>query len=145
MIGQAWREALSEVCLQHPNGMTATWELTHGHPPVLTVRLDGIACTVSGQPIPRFVVSCVELGYFPGKRLAQVWLACAFAGYVQHEALELVTAANERVLDPHQPPYHWDRGLRQGFPVRLTPDSLRATLEAVMSPDAAETLIREHS
>lgn len=113
---------------------------------MLYVGLDETTCTLTGKVMRDFTISCVRLTYFPGVRLAQAWFAAAWAGYLLHESLELVTLAGDRaakVLDPHAEPYTTNpinRGLRVGFPVELTPQTLLATLRLVMDPADADAL-----
>lgn len=138
-IAMAWREALGGLEVRHPNGRSRVVLLVHdGDPPQLHVGLDETTCTATGETKCDFTISTVRLPYFPGERLARAWLAAAWAGYCQHEALELVTLADDRSvkpLDPHTEPYITNpvnRGLRDGFPVVLTPDTLLDTLALVM-------------
>jgi hypothetical protein len=61
-------------------------------------------------------------------------MACAFAGYVMHEALELATVCGVRVADPHAEPYPhspWNHSLREGFPTELTEESMLRTIRVV--------------
>ncbi len=96
----------------------------------------------------RFVISNVKLTYFPGIDLARKWLASAWAGYIQHEALELVTVGGtlDRPLCPHTETaagtYAYDRGLRDGLPIELTPATLERSLCVVMEPEHARALMR---
>jgi hypothetical protein len=138
-----WSGALKDLVIRHPNpGIEVVCTLTEGDHPILCIACPGTLDTRDQKtPIANFVVSNVELTYFPGDTLARTWLVCAWVGYLQHEGLELSTHKGERVLDPHAPPFQYDRGLRQGFPVRLTPESLRATLEVVMSHEVAESVV----
>lgn len=129
-----WRDAMAPMRIAHIDP-TCT--------PV--VRVDGGVLTVSvrnardttnrDRRIDDLTVSCVKLTYFPGADLAQRWLAAAWAGYMQHEALELVFVGDRRALDPHESP-RFDRGLRCGFPVELTPETLAAALALVEVPGA---------
>lgn len=145
-IAEQWRAALADVRIRHPNPE---------YPVTLTIHDDGVlqiglAWTRDSRDpsniIRDFVVSNVRLTYFPGVRLARKWLAAAWAGYTQHEALELVTVGDleTRPLDPHEDPYTtcpWNRGLRDGFPVELTPSSMIDALAVVMDHDAARVLV----
>ncbi len=88
-------------------------------------------------------VQSVRLTYWPGMECAQAWIAAGWTGYIMHEALELVTACGSRPLDPHEPPYTYDRGLRVALPRELNPATMRAALETIMYPEAAERLISE--
>jgi hypothetical protein len=90
---------------------------------------------------PQLDVSEVRLSYWPGEHVARAWIAASFAGYLMHEALELVTVGGEAVLDPHKEPYEYDRGLRTGTPTVLTPQSLHESLCVVMLPATADDVI----
>lgn len=143
-----WRDALAALEVRHPNGRShVVLEIDSNDPPRLYVGLDETWCTLTGERKAPFAISTVTLTYFPGARLAQQWFAAAFSGYLQHEALELVTLAgdrNARVLDPHAEPYATNpvnRGLRDGFPVELTPASLLDTLALVMPRADAVRLV----
>jgi hypothetical protein len=143
-----WRDALAGLEVRHPNGRSnVVLRVLDGEPPSLYVGLDQTWCTRTGELWAPFTVSCVRLTYWPGAQLAQQWFAAAWSGYLQHEALELVTLAgdrNARVLDPHAEPYATNpvnRGLRDGFPVELTPESLLDTLALVMPRADAVRLV----
>lgn len=147
ILAAAWRDALAELEVRHPNGWSRVLlRIDDGDPPVLFAGLDETTCTVTGAAKRDFTISCVRLTYWPGMRLAHAWIAAAWAGYCQHEALELVTLAGNRsarVLDPHFEPYATNpinRGLRDGFPPVLTPETLIDTLALVMPRQDAERL-----
>ena len=138
-LTRQWMAALFDLVVRHPNTLsTPVLTLVDAPEPVLRVELD--YTSDSRDPIQRFenfVISNVTLSYFPGTVLARKWFAAAWAGYVSHEALELVTIGGltSRPLDPHESPYPlnpWNRGLRDGLPVRLTPESLIQSLAVVM-------------
>lgn len=142
-IAEQWRAALDGVEVRYPDPCKRP--VIQLHDDVLLVMVEGQKCNVTGTPFPKFVVSNVRLKYFPGDDLARKWLAAAWAGYLQHEALELVSWRGTRPLDPHTEPYPthpFNRGLYDGLPTELTPTTLRRTLEVVMSPSAADELIR---
>lgn len=146
MLSQEWAEALQGLTIRHPNpGIEVVCTLTPSDPPVLAIACPNTLDTRDGTPIPNFVVSNVTLSYFPGPELARIWLVCAWVGYLQHEGLELAIYQGQRVLDPHAPPFQYDRGLRQGFPVILTPESLAQTLEVVMSREVAQVVVRTYT
>lgn len=133
-----WADALAPVVVRHPDARVSVLvELTVDDSLVMSV--ENATDTETHQPHERnpLVVSCVRLSYFPGTDLAQKWLAAAWSGYCQHEALELVTilGTGRRPLDPHANPYPdapCNRGLRDGLPVVLTPRSLVAALAVCM-------------
>lgn len=141
MLSDQWRAALADVVLRHPNGRSVpVLRLIDGDPPQLYVGLDRTWCTRDGHEMVDFAISTVALTYFPGAPLAQMWLAAAWVGYLQHEALELATVDGKAILDPHAEPYvsnPVNRGLRDGFPVALTPLTLTVALAVVMSYDDA--------
>ena len=146
-LSALWRAALNALDVRHPNGRSnVLLRVTDGEAPMLHIGLDETTCTLTGAPKRNFCISNVRLTYWPGTRIAQVWFAAAWSGYLQHEGLELVSLAGDRsqkVLDPHAEPYQtnpWNRGLRDGFPVELTPATLLATLRVVMEPAAADAI-----
>lgn len=148
-ILEQWRDALALVVLRHPNGRSVpVLRLLDGDPPQLYVGLDETTCTSDPSKTMRdFAISCVALTYFPGARLARMWLAAAWCGYLGHELLELVTVDGCAVLDPHAEPYATNpcnRGLRDGLPVQLTPESLIAALGVVMDKADAVSLVMEN-
>lgn len=144
-IAEQWRAALADVVIRHPNRESVVRvSIEGGDPSQLGLALDKTRDSRDpSHVIEPFTISYVKLTYFPGVRLARKWLAAAWAGYVQHEALELVTVGGliDRPLDPHAEPFAYDRGLRQGLPVELTPATLFASLCAVMSEETARVLV----
>ena len=144
MIAQRWLTALSSLDVRHPNGRSKVLLTTDGD--MLTVALDATIDTRDGvTPMySPFVIGCVRLDCWPGTRLARQWFAAAFAGYCQHEALELVTFGGLPVLDPHAQPYETNpcnRGLRDGFPPVLTMETLALALGVVMPMADAWALV----
>lgn len=137
-----WRSTIAGVTLRHPNGISRpVLRLIDGDPLRLYVGLDETRCTRDGHAMGDFAISTVTLTYFPGERLARIWLAAAWVGYLQHEALELVTIDGRAVIDPHAEPYATNpanRGLRDGLPVELTPETLVAALVLIMGRETAE-------
>lgn len=142
-----WADALSGISLRHPNPKARPLlSLSGAHSPVLVISISGHQDTrgKNNGAWGSFTISNVRLSYFPGTRLAQIWIAAAWAGYIQHEALEMVEVDGVNPLDPHQEPYEtnpWNRGLRDGFPPVLTPDTLITALSVVMDRGAAEGLV----
>lgn len=146
MIASAWRSALSALDIRHPNGRSScVLRVADGDPPVLYVGLDETICTQDPSKAMRdFAISNVKLTYWPGEQLARAWFAAAWAGYLQHEALELVRVDGRPVLNPHDEPYitnPQNRGLRDGFPVELIPSTLAKTLALVMPWDDAAAMV----
>jgi hypothetical protein len=143
-LAAEWSAALAPVRLRHPNGVSQpVLRIIDGNPPQLYVGLDQTTCTKTGATLTDFAISTVALTFYPGARLAQMWMAAAWVGYLQHEALELVTVDGVAVLDPHDEPYvsnAYNRGLRDGFPVTLTYDSMIKTLMLVMSENEANRM-----
>lgn len=149
-LSEKWAEAIADVRIRHLDPRaTVTLELdANGDPPTLTMAVERAQNTVDPEhPWARLVISCVKLTYWPGLALARAWIASAWAGYMQHEALELVTIGGitERPLDPHAPPFTFDRGLRDGLPTSLTPGTLLRALSSVMDRDVATALVEELS
>lgn len=139
-----WADALSGVVIRHPNpGARPCVQLDGGETEAsLTLMVYDAIDTATDGPHPRnpLLISHVRLTFFPGGHMARLWLAAAWAGLLQHEALELVTNLGSIVLNPHDEPYlhcPWNRGLRDGLPVELTPHTLRKALAVVMDQDAA--------
>ncbi|MBP9862675.1 MAG: hypothetical protein KBD62_32275 [Kofleriaceae bacterium] len=144
-VAAAWAAALRDLAVAHPDPSSAVeLELRDGEPPSLQVTVLNARNTLdSADVFPRFAISTVALDCWPGVRAAQAWIAAAWAGYMQHEALERVTVRGDRPLDPHAPPYAYDRGLRHGFPPRLTADTLRRTLLLSMDEAAADEIVSQ--
>lgn len=145
-LAERWRAALSELTVRHPDDRrTVLLDVTDGAPPLLVVHVTNTPCTVSGDIKADFYVSTLNLRCWPGVRLAQIWAAAAWAAYIQHEALELVSFHDvaRRPLDPHEPGGEWDRALRLGLPVDLTMESLEASLACVMPRSKARALCQE--
>lgn len=145
-----WQDALAPVILRHPSGISKPMLELSGADgaPQLCLSLDVAFDTsdLTREMRRPFRVSTVRLTYFPGVRLAQAWIAAAWVGYLQHEALELATIGDlkTKILDPHAEPYEtnpYNRGLRDGLPVELTPETLQLALEIVMAPDVAARMI----
>lgn len=144
----AWRDALAPLILRHPNGRSRVVLRLTCRPdaPRLHVSLDANPCTLTGEIKSDFAISDVKLAHFPGAHLARAWIACAWAGFMMHEALELVTVGDHatQVLPPHAEPYPsnpFNRPLREALPVELTPATLHAALAVVMGEAAAADLI----
>jgi hypothetical protein len=143
-IGLQWAIALTGMEIRHLDPEpTVELELIHGDPPKLCFRLDVHRDTVDRHKRHRpFVISTVSLTFFPGAKLSRMWVAAAFAGYVAHEALELVTADGVRPIDPHAIEAH-DMCLRDGLPVELDAVTLARTLGLVMRHQAVTALLEE--
>lgn len=135
-LTELWATALAPMRIEHPNRISRVLvRIIDAVHPLLTVSLDRIPDNDAPERIKeRFQISTVTLRFFPGAEAARLWLACAFAGYVMHEALELSTVDGARPADPHAGVYEtnpFNRSLRDGFPVQLTPETLAATLRVV--------------
>lgn len=147
-LTEQWRDALAPVVLRHPNGQSRVILRLTCRPdaPRLHVSLDRNPCTVTGKIQTDFAISDVGLTFFPGERLARMWIACAWVGFLSHEALELVTIGDyaTKVLDPHAEPYATNpqnRPLREALPAMLTPETLLRALAVVMGDlDAAQEI-----
>lgn len=85
-----------------------------------------------------FRVTNVRLSFFPGDDLARKWLAVAWAGFMFHEGLELVTMADlgARIVDPHETPELLEWNFHRAFPRRLTRESMLETMATAMPLDA---------
>lgn len=146
----AWRDALAPLILRHPNGWSRPILRLTCRPdaPRLHLSLDACPCTLTGAVRRDFAISDVRLACFPGDRLARAWIACAWAGFLMHEALELVTIGDlaTHVLPPHADPYPenpYNRPLRDTLPPELTMDTLRTALAAIMGDAAARAFMEE--
>lgn len=141
---EKWRGAMADVQLKHIDPTCTPIITVYGDDarPTLIVVVGNCRDTTDQEMRRSLTVSCVALTYWPGATLAQQWIAAAWAGYIQHEALELVLVAGIRPLDPHGPGFIFDRGLRQGFPAELTPETLERTLTLVMDPVLAAEIVR---
>ena len=143
-----WADALAPLVIRHPNPTarpTVTLSNNDGVA-LLTLEVGDTLDTRTGQPHASnpLLISQVRLLYFPGAALARVWLAAAWAGLAQHEALELVTANERIILNPHAEPHRetpWNRGLRDGLPRELTPETLVTALAVVMPLEVAESFV----
>lgn len=135
-----WQSALDGMVIRHPNPASrAVLRLEDGDLPSLYFGLDVATDTTDpDRRVRDFAISTVRLTYWPGLLLARAWIAAAWSGYCQHEALELVTVGDmtTRPIDPHGSVAH-DRGLRDGLPVELTPETLVRSLAVVMPMDVA--------
>jgi hypothetical protein len=140
-MADLWRAAIADVRLRHPNGRsTPILRISSGTPPEMYVGLDATTCTLTGKLMVDFSISTIVLTYWPGVRVAQMWMAAAWVGYLQHEALELATVGGRAIIDPHAEPYASNpanRGLRYGMPPVLTPITLAQTLALVLPHDMA--------
>lgn len=147
-LTQQWADALRDLVIRHPNGKSTTIvTINDGPSPNLMLWLDETCDSRDpSKRMGRFIISNVKLTYFPGVDLARKWMAAAFASYVLHEALELVTIGDleTRPLDPHAEtsPGVWgnDKGLRDGLPIELTPETLATTLSVALYPSAVQAL-----
>lgn len=137
-------DPLVEVALQLSNEVTPSLAIWVMNP------IDTAKSTV--ERMKMLAISTTRLTFFPGAWLARIWIAVGWAGYVQHEALELVTVHGVRPCDPHAPaatvphrlsPFARDRGLRDGLPPELTPLTLQRALETAMDAEIAEALLRD--
>lgn len=133
LLHEKWQKAMAAVKITHIDPtcepvITVTGDVE----PLLYVIVKNCRDTTDQERRWELTVSTVKLSYWPGETVAQAWIAAAWAGYIQHEALELVKVAGIRVLDPHLEPHTYDRGLRCGFPPVLTPRTLADTLSLVM-------------
>jgi hypothetical protein len=141
MTGE-WKAAVAKLRVRHADReATPIFEIEPGDPPSLHVRVLNTRDTVTDERIASLAISSVRLRCWPGETVALRWLAAAWAGYCQHEALELVTADGKRPIDPHAS-CRLDRGLRNGLPVELTAETLLQTFEAVMPADVAAEMAR---
>lgn len=138
-----WRKAMTDVQILHVDPTCEPKIDIYGtaDKPFLKVFVRNARDTVCQERrLGELTISCVRLTFWPGTEAAQKWIAAAWAGYMQHEALELVMVDNARILDPHQSADH-DRGVRLGFPGVLTPETMEQALSLVMHRDLAAQIV----
>lgn len=120
------------MSIRHPNRESTVIVRLYGDH--LSVSLDYTYDNLDGRRRERFAIGSVRLTYFPGIREAQEWLTAAWCGYLQHEALELVTVDDVRVFDPHDDDYPhgpWNWTLCDGMPRELTPETLAKAMKVL--------------
>lgn len=145
-LAARWAMALRDLEVRYPD--PEVWvelKLTTAEQPVFTLVVGNVMDTRSGHRKSELVISCVTLAIWPGEELCRMWVAAAWAGYLQHEALELVTYNLKSPLDPHEEPYEanpFNRGLRDGLPARLDGPALIKALATVMDEISATNLVR---
>lgn len=145
-VTRQWAAALDGVIVRHPNrSIVPILTLEDGPAPNLHFELDANPSSDADEVIAPFRITNVRLTYFPGVGAARAWLAAAWACFLQHEALELVTVGDlrTRVLDPHASRATLDYVFHIGLPFTLTPESLLAALATAVPRGDAEQLIRE--
>ncbi len=138
---QLWHDAIAPLIVRHPNrSSTILLRLVDAAHPTLTYSVDQTTDSTDPTKLMRtpFNISTINLTYFPGVRAAQAFIAAAHIGYLTHEALELVTIGDlkTRVFDPHagdESVNPWNRAVRDGMPVHLTPETLVRALMVIMS------------
>lgn len=138
-LTRLWADALTGVVVRHLNPvLTPMLTLEDSPEPMLHIEIDKNPDSrdpaVMFEP---FRVTNVRLAFFPGETLARKWLAVAWAGFMFHEALELVTSADfrDRVVDPHESPELLEWNFHRAFPRRLTRESMIETLATAIPPD----------
>lgn len=143
LIGPLWRGAVARTQIRHIDPTCyPELEVIGDVQPDLFIAVRQARDTLDQEKrFDQLVISTVHLRYWPGDTLAEMWLAAAWSGYITHEALELVTVNGVRPLDPHRSPFCFDRGLRCGYPVDLTPETLEQTLALVMDAKTAAELV----
>jgi hypothetical protein len=149
-IAEQWRDALRGLVIRHPNPAARPLLFVElaAVDPILFLSISNHRDTgeANSPAWDSFTISNVRLTFFPGARLARLWVAAAWSGYLQHEALELVTVDGVPPLNPHEEPYEtnpWNRGLRDGLPPVLTRETMIDALAVVMNREHAVRLIAE--
>jgi hypothetical protein len=149
-VAEQWNEALRGLVLRHPNPSARPLLFVEDAvvDPVLFLSISNHRDTgAANSPAwDSFTISNVRLACFPGAALARMWVAAAWAGYIQHEALELVTVDGVPPLNPHDEPYETNpcnRGLRDGLPSVLTRESMLEAFTVVMSREHAARLMED--
>lgn len=135
-LTEMWRDALAPLEVQHPNLISRPHvRLGDAQFPIFTLSLDRIPDNLDPSQVKeRFQISTVKLKFFPGVEGARLWFACVWAGFLMHEALELVAVDGRRVADPHTEPYErnpFNRCIRDTLPSELTLETLHAAIGVV--------------
>jgi hypothetical protein len=135
-----WKNAVDNVVIRHLDWHSIPELELEGD--TLHFKVRNAHDTVTGEVREILAISSVRLTFWPGFPVATAWIAAAWAGYVQHEALELVTFKDMRTrpLDPHGPE-KFDRGLRAAIPAVLTRETMRRAFLAVMDEEVADELM----
>ncbi len=144
LLTRQWADALAPVIVRHPNrSIKPLLTLDDDIVPNLHFELDSNPSSDADETISPFRITNVRLTYFPGAELAQMWLAAAWACFLQHEALELVTVGDlkTRALDPHANRGRLDYVFHTGLPFKLTPESLLSALTTAIPREEAEALV----
>jgi len=166
-LGRQWRDALADVIVRYPVP-TAVVTLTLRDEPTestgtpwapaglsLSLSVDAVPDTTNPTRMRRpMTIAVVGLDFFPGDHLARVWVGCAWAGYLSHEALELVTIGDFTTypISPHScgtmkvrpagrgPAWlaRANYAFRETMPNRLTAESFRRAIRAVYGDDDLE-------
>lgn len=145
LLTRQWADALEHVIVRHPNrSITPVLTLDDGAIPNLHFELDANPSSDTDEIISPFRITNVKLSFFPGTSLARKWLAAAWACFLQHEALELVTVGDlkTRALDPHENRGRLDHVFHTGLPFTLTPETLLGALATAIPREEALELIR---
>lgn len=87
--------------------------------------------------IPSQLIHTMNLRVWPGLDVARTFLACSWATWFQHEALEHCYVDGVRMWDPHRPPFIYDHGFRAGMPVDVEMTAIYRTLTVVVGLEAA--------
>lgn len=145
-LTRLWADALADVIVRHPNrNITPILTLEDSGEPNLHFELDHNPSSDADETISPFRITNVRLTFFPGVDLARKWLAAAWACFLQHEALELVTIGDlkTRALDPHENRARLDYVFHTGLPFSLTPDTLLRALTTAIPREEAQQLISQ--
>lgn len=145
LLTRQWADALEHVIIRHPNrNITPILTLDDGPVPDLAFELDHNPSSDSDEDIRPFRITNVKLAFFPGEKLARMWLAAAWACFLQHEALELVTIGDmrTRALDPHENRARLDYVFHTGLPFTLTAAALEDAIATAIPRDEVRQLMR---
>lgn len=144
LLTRQWADALEGVVVRHPNrSIVPLLTLDDAVMPNLHFELDANPSSEDDEIISPFRITNVKLSFFPGVSLARKWLAAAWACFLQHEALELVTygGLKNRVLCPHENRGRLDYIFHKGFPFTLTPETLLEALSTAIPREEALQLV----
>jgi hypothetical protein len=138
-----WVDALASMSIKHIDPtVNIEWTMLGGaNDPRLQIKVIGVRDSDDQTKRRDIHVHTMNFCVWPGMVVARAFLACAWASYFQHEALELCSVDGVRIWDPHRPPYIWDQGFRGAMPVDVTSETIAQTLGIVMGGEAARRLM----
>lgn len=142
-LRELWESAIASMSVKHVDPTVRVDWMMLGSPdePRLQIKVIGARDSRDQERRMDIHVHTMNLRMWPGLTIARTFLACAWATYFQHEALELCHVDDELVWDPHRAPYVYDQGFRGGMCVDVSPESIERTLSIVMGAENARRLL----